>query len=106
MERMELTLEHLADLDEGKVQLMFAAELKRALLDCLNRPTEKKVRKVSLLVEIKPQCDQEGNCENVNIGFDVKASIPARRTKVYELGITNGGQAFFMVDADADVESE
>lgn len=30
-ERIELTLENLADLDDGKVQLMFAAELKRAL---------------------------------------------------------------------------
>jgi hypothetical protein len=102
-ERVELSLDNLTDLDDGKVQLMFAMELKRALLDCLNRPGEGKARKVSLICAVVPEADEAGNCEGVRVSFDVKSTLPARKTLQYPMGITKAGQAWFSKEEEEDV---
>lgn len=103
-ERVELTLSNLKDLDQGKVPIMFGLELKKALQDCLNRPSLKKARKVTLELEITPVAN-EGECEKVLIGFDVKSRIPPRRTEAVPLGITHAGQAWFYNEEPEDLEA-
>lgn len=103
MERVELTLASLADLDDGKVVLMFGAELKRCLQDCLNRPTDGKARKVSLVCSVKPVADDDGDCRGVRMGFDVKSALPPRTTIEYPLDVTKAGQAVFNREAESDV---
>jgi hypothetical protein len=85
---------------------MFQAELKRAILDCVNRPTNKSARKVNLLVAVKPKADEQGNIDGLRLTFDVKATLPPRTSAEYDLAVTNQGQAVVLVeseDEEADV---
>jgi hypothetical protein len=99
-ERVELTLSSLGDLDQGKTMLAFQAELKRIILDCLNRPNDKKVRKLSLILTLKPEADETGDCTGVIGNFDIKATLPPRSTRMYDFGVTKAGQAYFMSEAE------
>lgn len=103
MPKLELNLENLKDLGDGKIQVAFGLELQRALKDCLNRPNEKKARKVTLEVSATPIA-QEGECEGVNVAFDIKSTVPARRTQSYPLKITTAGQAWWMAESEEEAE--
>lgn len=103
MAKFELSLENLKELGDGKVQVAFGLELKRALMDCLNRPNEKKARKVTLDVSVTPVA-QDGDCEGVNVAFDIKSTVPARKTQSYPLRITTQGQAWFQVETEEEAE--
>lgn len=103
MPRVELTLENLKDLDSGKVQVAFGKELQRCLMDCLNRPNEKKPRKTTLELTVAPIA-ADGECEKVSIAFDVTSKIPARKTEAYSLGINTVGQAWFHAEEEEDAE--
>lgn len=100
--RVQLTLENLKELDSGKVQVAFAKELQRCLLDCINRPNDKKSRKTTLEVSVVPKA-LEGQCEGVFVAFDVSSKIPPRKTDAYPLGITTAGQAFFSVGSEKEL---
>ena len=102
--RFELNLENLKELDGGKVQVAFGLELKKCLMDCLNRPNEKKSRKVSLECYVTPIA-ADRDCEGVTVAFDVRSSVPARKTEGYKLGITTQGQAYFVEETAEEAES-
>jgi hypothetical protein len=42
----EFNVQSLADLDDGRVSIAFAQELRRAVIDCMDRPGDKNARKV------------------------------------------------------------
>lgn len=104
-ERVQLSLADVGSLDDGKIHLMFAAELKRCIQDCLNRPGEEKPRKVNLIMELAPIQDEDlGDCRSLKMATDVKSTLPPRRTKQYELGVTKTGQAFFTVEEEDEFD--
>ena len=105
MQKVELNLESLAELDSGKIQACFAAELKRAVADCVNRPSNKKNRTVNLLLTMTPKMNEnDGSCEGIKVAFDVKSNVPARSTNAYDMGVTQAGQAWFTSDEEATVD--
>lgn len=48
MPLVQLTLESINDLDDGRVAVAFMQELRRAVTDCMDRPGDTTARSVSL----------------------------------------------------------
>ncbi len=46
----------------------------------------------------------ESQCEGVFVAFDVKSTIPPRKTEAYPLGITTQGQAWFASEEREEAE--
>jgi len=100
----QATLQNIAaELDNGKIQTAFAKEMERVLKDCLNRPSNKKKRTVTLVFSVMPEA-HEGQCESIRLAADIKSSIPARTSTEYPLGININGQAWFTVEDDAEMQ--
>jgi len=76
MSLMVLSLENLKELDFGKVAVMFNSALERAVRDCVDRPGDKKVRKVTFQLDLKPIVDQDAELECVEVKCQAKTSVP------------------------------
>jgi hypothetical protein len=82
-------------LDGGRVEEAFAQAVKRCVADCEDRPAEENARKVNLQVEFIPVMDSEGHCEGVSAAFQVKDTIPTRKSRIYSFGVKAGQRLFF-----------
>ncbi len=82
---MQLDLENLKVLDDGRIAAAFAQELKHVVLDLMDRPGDDRPRNVSIKVHFKPLCDETGHCEAVNVSMEVGSKMPSRKTKVYSM---------------------
>jgi len=83
---VELSLTSLEELDDGRVSKAFQHELKRAVQDCIDRPGDKKPRKVVLELELVPVVNTENGlleCEGADGEFTIKSKVPTRRSKKY-----------------------
>jgi hypothetical protein len=89
----------LAELDGGRVRIAMDQLLKMAALDCEDRPGEKKARKLTLQLELKPVLDQDGMCEDVKCTVQMKSSLPTRKTREYGFGLRRGGMLTFNPEA-------
>ena len=85
----------MEDLDGGRIHEAFAQELKRVVMDCDDRPGDKKPRKVLLQLDIAPIIDEHGNLDSVAGAFQIKSTVPQRKSKVYSFGVRQGGQLVF-----------
>lgn len=98
--KVRLTLEELARLDNGKVAAIFARELRHVVTDCVDRPTDKSLRKITMTVSVAPQeCD--GVCDTVESEITIKSSVPDRRTRPYQLEVNGRGEVL-VNDASPD----
>lgn len=84
MALIPLNLQTLDRLDP-KLQAAFSTHLRRAVQDCLDRPAEKKARRVLLEVEVTPILDDDGGCSRVNADFKFRDKLPDRRSRTYEM---------------------
>lgn len=89
-----LSLETLSELDD-RILLAFQFELKRAVLDCMDRPGDKTERVVSMEFKIVPIVGQDGDCEGATGEFHVKGKVPTRKSKPYSFEVNRGGQLVF-----------
>lgn len=96
-----LNLETLAILNDGKVHEAFAQHLKRAALDCYDRPGDPTPRKVSLDFLLVPvvSSDRDVTCEEVKARCQVHSAIPKHRTKIMSLGLKPTGMLIFNNDS-------
>lgn len=97
----ELNLEGLSHFADGTVDASFARHVKRAILDCEDRPGEKKARTITLVVNIVPVVLQEGAVIDTNVDCTVKSSVPDHISKTVECRLKQGGRALFN-DMSAD----
>jgi hypothetical protein len=93
------SLQELESLDGGKAVRALDAHIKRAALDCYDRPGDKKARKVTLEIELVPAMDAEGNCDEVHAKIRAASTVPKHVTKPYSLGLRPSGQLVFSEDA-------
>jgi len=92
----ELNLASLMEqLDGGRINEAFMAELRRVAMDCEDRPADNKVRKVSLELQIEPVCDDQGQLDSLTGKFHVTSTVPKRRSKSYSFGFRRGGKLVF-----------
>ncbi|MGD9644277.1 MAG: hypothetical protein AB7U73_01105 [Pirellulales bacterium] len=90
---MALQSVSLANLDrlDPKLQAAFHTHLRRAVQDCLDRPGEKKSRRVLMELDVTPILDEDGGCSRVHADFNFRDKLPDRRSRTYELIATRNG---------------
>ena len=93
----QLSIPSLAELDEGRLNVAWQQALKRAAMDCEDRPGEEKARTVTLQCELLPvlAADGSGQLESVKVTFQVADKAPPRKTKKYDMGLRRGGVLVF-----------
>jgi hypothetical protein len=98
MSILQLSLDTLKELDDGKPMAAFNVHLGRIAQDCLDRPGEGKERSVTLKVVTKPVVESDGDCNEVKAQIFVQSSIPTHKTKVYSFGLRRNGTMVFRPD--------
>lgn len=101
---VQLTLDTLKDLDDGRVAVAFMHELKRAVLDCMDRPGDKNARTVSLEFKLTPVVADDGQCEGAEGEFAIKSKVPTRKSKTYSFRTTKAGQLSYSEHSPENVD--
>lgn len=78
----QLTFANLTKVDHGAVGVAVDHALSQVYRDIIDREALKKIRKVTLEIELRPECDQKGNLTHVDAGFSVKTTMPAKSTAI------------------------
>ena len=89
-----LSIETLRNLDGGRIAVAFDQAITRAREDCIDRPALGGVRKVQLVASFKPVVDGEGDLDSIDVQFDIKEAIPARKSKAYNMRADDAGLFF------------
>jgi hypothetical protein len=99
----KMTLESIKDLDDGRVIAAFEMELKRAVLDCMDRSGDKNSRTVNMEFKLTPVCGEDGQCEGVTGEFHIKSKVPVRKTKTYSFDVNRAGQLVYSSNNPEDI---
>jgi len=100
-----LTLETIKDLDSGIAMETFSIAVQRAVKDCLDRPGDKRARKVMLSLNITPKAVVTNNtidCEGARGIFQCKVKIPDWETREVDFGVQQDGNLIFNPDSPTD----
>ena len=74
----ELSVDTLSKIDGGALAESFDALVKLIVSDLVDRPALKKVRKLNLQIEFKPETDDSGNLQDVDFAWQIKPTIPPK----------------------------
>lgn len=99
----QFTLDNLKDLDGGKAAFAFEQHVKRAALDCMDRPGDPKPRTVTLVVSLIPVMEPGGDCTDVEAQIHAKSAVPPHKTKPYSFGLRRNGVLVFNPDSPDNV---
>jgi hypothetical protein len=105
MSLQRLTLETIKDLDSGIAMETFQTAVQRAVKDCMDRPGDKRARKVVLQFAITPVATISGNqidCEGAKGVFQCKTKIPDYETREVDFGVQQSGDLIFNPDSPRD----
>lgn len=98
----ELTLASLAKLDEGPggapIDLQFRDAIRRIIEDAEDRPHVGDVRKLTMVLSIKPTLNEFGKVDGANIGFEFKHTMPSAKSKTYSFGKTKDNRLVFSTE--------
>lgn len=95
----QFSLDTLKALDGGKAALAFDEHVKRAALDCMDRPGDKAARTVTLEIKLTPVMEPGGDCTEVTAQIKATSAVPKHQTKPYSFGLRRGGMLVFNEDA-------
>lgn len=104
MPLVELSLKSLEELDDGRVATAFIHELKRVVLDCMDRPGDATARKVNLEFTLKPIIADDGQCESAEGDFKIKSKVPDRKTKTYSFNVNKKGHLIYSSNSPENVD--
>jgi hypothetical protein len=90
-------------MDNGKIDKLLTQGLKQVIQDCVDRPTDKKPRKVTLQLDFVPIPDDLGTCDEVSMSVQSKVTVPVKRTKTYSVGAKPSGEGFLNLASDDNV---
>lgn len=104
MPKVKLNLKSLREMDNGKIDKLLLQGLRQVIQDCVDRPTDKKARKVTLQLIFSPIPDDLGACDEVSMSVQSKVSVPVKQTKTYSIGAKPSGEGFLNLASDDDVK--
>jgi hypothetical protein len=104
MSLIELKLEALKSLDFGRPAVAFEQGLRDAARDCIDRPADKRPRKVTFEFVLTPMQEEDGDCNHAEGHFRVKTILPHRQTKPYSFGLKKQGTLFFSENSPQNVD--
>ena len=99
---LRLSLQNISQLDSGLAMEMFQGNLRRAVKDCLDRPTDRRARKVTLQVNLTPVTEIRGNivdCDGAKGVFLCKAKLPDFESREVDFGVQQSGELLFNPDS-------
>lgn len=105
MSLQRLSLESMGTLDGGQAMQTFQDAVQRAVRDCLERPGDKRPRKVVLQLSLVPVPIITGNtidCDGAKGAFQCKVKIPDWETREVDFGVQQSGDLIFNPDSPRD----
>jgi hypothetical protein len=102
---MRLSLESIKEVQGGVALEMFQNALHRAVRDCIDRPGDKRVRKVTLQMNVTPVAVVNGNtidCDGAKGVFQCRSKMPDYETAEIDFGVQNSGDLIFNPDSPRD----
>ena len=96
----------LATIDGGRVAAAINQELKKAALDCDDRPGELRPRKVVLELLMVPVVDERGLADHVKVAAKIKASHPDRRSRVFDMALRKGGKLAYDEESLENIDQQ
>lgn len=105
MALLRLNLETLKSLDMGSIDVAFRTHLERVVKDCLDRPGDKRSRKVAIELIAVPVPEIRGNtidCDGVKATLKVKSALPDHETRTLDFGVKADGTLVFNEDSPCD----
>ena len=98
MPKTQLALNTLKYLEGGRVTKTFDELLRRAVKDCMDRPSLDKRREITIRVVVEPILDDEGptiECKEVKVTVHLGSKLPGSQSKPsHMLPNVNGQLAF------------
>lgn len=89
-----LDFSNLKNLDDGRIDKLLKHHIGNIARDCINRPTDKSARKVTLEFIVKPQPNPEGDAETASVEVECKSKVPIYRSRRFEMRLSNNGLSF------------
>ncbi len=105
MSLQRFSLNNLPDLDGGRALETFQNSLRVAVKDCMDRPGDKRVRKVVLQMTLTPVARIDGtsiDCDGADANFQVKTMLPHYETQPVNFGVQQSGDLIFNPDSPRD----
>jgi hypothetical protein len=96
----------LATIDGGRVAAAINQELKKAALDCDDRPGESRPRKIVVEILMVPVADETGLADSVKLACKIKASHPDRRSRVFDMSLRKGGKLAYDEESLDNVDQQ
>jgi hypothetical protein len=100
-----VSLNTMGELDGGLAATTFQDALKRAVKDCIERPGDKRPRKVILQMTLVPVPVISGNtidCDGAKGSFQCRVKIPDWEAREVDFGVQNSGDLIFNPDSPRD----
>lgn len=97
-----LDLQSLADVDDGALGVLVKKSLLNACRDCVDRPTDKSWRKVTIMLDFRPVANGP-HLKHVEFVSECKTKIPSYRTAPSVARATMNG---FTVPEDGEIVDE
>lgn len=88
-----LSLESLAEMDDGAVGLLVRNAMQQIARDCVNRPTDPTERKIIIQLGMKPIANGP-NLKHIEFVPEIKTKVPTFRTAPMVLRATNAGFSY------------
>ena len=106
MALLRLTLQSLKDLDMGSIDVAFRTHLERVVKDCLDRPGDKRSRKVVIeLIAVPipvPVIQNIIDCDGVSATIKVKSMLPDYESRTLDFGVRSDGSLVFREHSPTD----
>lgn len=103
---LQFNLDNLSELDGGKAALAFEQHVRRAAIDCMDRPGDNKPRKVTLEVSLTPVMQPNGDCVEVEAQIQARSTVPPHKTKAYSFGLRKNGVIVFNPDSPDAIDQQ
>ena len=103
---LEFSAQSLATIDGGRIAAAINQELKKAALDCDDRPGEKRARKINVALEMVPVLDEKGLADSVKVRATIKATHPDRRSRVFDMSLRKGGKLAYDEESLENVDQQ
>lgn len=80
--------------ETGLVEEAWNQDQARVVADCVDRPAMAKERTVTLTMRIMPYVGDDGKLAGSKVSYDIKCTIPGKKSKSYDMGFGRGGLLF------------
>ena len=96
----QLSLDTLGEMGLGITSKMLEKHIRRAAVDCNERPSDKTARKVTLELQFVPVvCTEDGSCEMVEVSCVCKSRTPDHKSRRFAMKVQANGTLLFNPDS-------